>query len=111
MTVAATDIFQELTEADPHSALGTTTLAGVLAAKAAIERFSLPGTLLFFGEPAEKVCGSKPVHAAKGYYEIMGREIVVAAFRLRCSLLTIGTPTSSLSGGGNDPARKVPERP
>jgi aminobenzoyl-glutamate utilization protein B len=28
----------------------------------------LPGTLRFFGEPAEKVCGSKPVHAAKGYY-------------------------------------------
>jgi hypothetical protein len=50
LTVAATDIFHELTEADPHSALGTTALAGVLAAKAAIERFSLPGTLLFFGE-------------------------------------------------------------
>ena len=38
----------------------------MLAAKAAIERFSLPETLLLFGEPAEKVCGSKPVHAAKG---------------------------------------------
>ena len=23
----------------------------------------------FFGEPAEKVCGSKPIHAAKGYYD------------------------------------------
>src|SRR3974390_1351555 len=54
---------------DPHSALGTTTLAGTLAAKAAMERFGLAGTLLFFGEPAEKVCGSKPVHAAKGYYD------------------------------------------
>src|SRR5271163_2154203 len=54
---------------DPHSALGTTALAGVLAAKAAMERFGLPGTLLLFGEPAEKVCGSKPVHAAKGYYD------------------------------------------
>ena len=54
---------------DPHSALGTTTLAGVLAAKATMERFGLAGTLLFFGEPAEKVCGSKPVHAAKGYYD------------------------------------------
>jgi metal-dependent amidase/aminoacylase/carboxypeptidase family protein len=54
---------------DPHSALGTTSLAGVLAAKAAMERFGLSGTLLFFGEPAEKVCGSKPVHAAKGYYD------------------------------------------
>jgi aminobenzoyl-glutamate utilization protein B len=54
---------------DPHSALGTTTLAGVLAAKAAMERFGIAGTLLFFGEPAEKVCGSKPVHAAKGYYD------------------------------------------
>ena len=55
--------------ADPHSALGTTALTGVLAAKAAMERFGLVGTLLVFGEPAEKVCGSKPVHAAKGYYD------------------------------------------
>jgi aminobenzoyl-glutamate utilization protein B len=42
-------------------------LAGVLAAKAAMEKHRLRGTLRFFGEPAEKVCGSKPVHAAKGY--------------------------------------------
>jgi len=41
----------------------------VLVAKPAMERFRLAGTLLFFGEPAEKVCGSKPVHAAKGYYD------------------------------------------
>ncbi|HLJ22292.1 MAG TPA: amidohydrolase, partial [Stellaceae bacterium] len=54
---------------DPHSALGTTALAGVLAAKAAMEKFGLAGTLKFFGEPAEKVCGSKPVHAAKGYFD------------------------------------------
>ena len=34
-----------------------------------MERSGIIGTLLFFGEPAEKVCGSKPVHAAKGYYD------------------------------------------
>lgn len=54
---------------DPHSMLGVGALAGVLGAKAALERYQLPGTLVFFGEPAEKVCGSKPVHAAKGYYD------------------------------------------
>jgi aminobenzoyl-glutamate utilization protein B len=54
---------------DPHSSLGTTALVGVLAAKAAMERFNLPGRLRFFGEPAEKMCGSKPAHAAKGYYD------------------------------------------
>lgn len=54
---------------DPHSALGTTALAGVLAAKATMEKFGIKGTLKFFGEPAEKVCGSKPVHAAKGYFD------------------------------------------
>jgi aminobenzoyl-glutamate utilization protein B len=54
---------------DPHSALGIGALAGVLAAKAAMERHRLPGTLRFFGEPAEKVCGSKPVHAVHGYYD------------------------------------------
>lgn len=54
---------------DPHSALGLGGLAGVLAAKAAMEQHRLRGTLRFFGEPAEKVCGSKPIHAAKGYYD------------------------------------------
>ena len=28
-----------------------------------------PATIVLFGEPAEKVCGSKPVHAAKGYFD------------------------------------------
>ncbi len=54
---------------DPHSSLGTTALVGVLAAKATMERFGLAGQLRLFGEPAEKMCGSKPVHAAKGYYD------------------------------------------
>lgn len=54
---------------DPHSMLGVAGLAGVLGAKAAMEHYNLPGTLVFFGEPAEKVCGSKPIHAAKGYYD------------------------------------------
>ena len=54
---------------DPHSSLGTVALAGVLATKAAMEKFKIKGTLKIFGEPAEKVCGSKPVHAAKGYFD------------------------------------------
>ncbi len=54
---------------DPHSALGVTALAGVLGVKAAIEEHGLSGTLKFFGEPAEKICISKPYHAAKGYYD------------------------------------------
>lgn len=54
---------------DPHSALGLGALGGILAAKAAMEKHKLPGTLVIFGEPAEKVCGSKPVHAAHGHYD------------------------------------------
>lgn len=54
---------------DPHSALGISALGGLLAAKAAMEQHNIPGTLKFFGEPAEKVRGSKPIHAAKGYYD------------------------------------------
>lgn len=54
---------------DPHSGLGTGALFGFLAAKHAMETHKLKGTLKFFGEPAEKVCGSKPVHAAKGYFD------------------------------------------
>ena len=54
---------------DPHSMLGTVGLTGMLAAKATMEHYKLPGTLRFFGEPAEKTCGAKPVHATKGYYD------------------------------------------
>ena len=54
---------------DPHSALGVAQLIGILGAKASMNKHGLKGTLRFFGEPAEKVLGSKPAHAAKGYYE------------------------------------------
>lgn len=60
---------------DPHSALGVGALAGILAAKSAMKQHNLRGTLKFFGEPAEKVCGSKPVHAAKGYYDDLDASI------------------------------------
>jgi aminobenzoyl-glutamate utilization protein B len=54
---------------DPHSALGIGSLGGLLATKAAMQRHDIKGTLRFTGEPAEKVRGSKPIHAAKGYYD------------------------------------------
>ncbi|MCL6442755.1 MAG: amidohydrolase [Alicyclobacillus sp.] len=54
---------------DPHSALGIGSLGGFLSAKAVMEEYGIPGTLKFFGEPAEKVRGSKPIHAARGYYD------------------------------------------
>lgn len=54
---------------DPHSALGVGALAGFLGAKHAMEKHGIKGTLRLYGEPAEKVCGSKPVHAAKGYFD------------------------------------------
>ncbi len=54
---------------DPHSALGIGALSGFLAAKHAMQRHGIGGTLVFFGEPAEKMCGAKPVHAAHGYYD------------------------------------------
>lgn len=54
---------------DPHSSLGTAALIGLLATKATLERFGISGRLRFMGEPAEKMCGSKPVHAAKGYLD------------------------------------------
>jgi len=54
---------------DPHSALGMSALGGALAVKAAMQRHGIGGTLKIFGEPAEKVRASKPIHAAKGYYD------------------------------------------
>ncbi len=54
---------------DPHSMLGVGGLTGALATKATMEKYGIKGTIKFFGEPAEKLCGSKPIHAAKGYYD------------------------------------------
>ncbi len=54
---------------DPHSALGMGALGGFLAAKAAMQEHNIPGKLKFFGEPAEKLRASKPIHAAAGYYD------------------------------------------
>ena len=54
---------------DPHSALGVSALAGALAVKSMMEQYAIRGTLKLFGEPAEKVRASKPIHAAKGYYD------------------------------------------
>ena len=54
---------------DPHSALGVSTLAGLLATKHAMTRHGIQGTLRYTGEPAEKVQGSKVVHGLRGYYD------------------------------------------
>ena len=54
---------------DPHSGLGMAGLGAVLAIKAAMTKHGIPGGLRFTGEPAEKVRGSKPIHAAAGYYD------------------------------------------
>lgn len=54
---------------DPHSALGISGLGGVLATKHVMEKHGIKGGLRFMGEPAEKVRGSKPIHAAAGYYD------------------------------------------
>ncbi|MGH1414047.1 MAG: amidohydrolase [Pelagimonas sp.] len=61
--------FQAGGHTDPHSGLGISTLGGLLATKAAMEQHGIKGGLRYTGEPAEKVRGSKPIHAAKGYYD------------------------------------------
>ena len=54
---------------DPHSALGIGALVAILATQHAMQRAGLGGTLRFYGEPAEKVLGSKLVHGLRGYYD------------------------------------------
>lgn len=61
--------YQAAGHTDPHSGLGIGALAGLLATKAAMQAHGIPGSLQFTGEPAEKVRGSKPLHAAHGYYD------------------------------------------
>jgi aminobenzoyl-glutamate utilization protein B len=54
---------------DPHSALGIGALVAILATQHAMKSAKVTGTLRFFGEPAEKVQGSKLVHGLRGYYD------------------------------------------
>ncbi|WP_298254685.1 amidohydrolase [uncultured Arthrobacter sp.] len=54
---------------DPHSALGISTLAGLLGTQHAMTVHRIPGTLRYTGEPAEKMHGSKVVHGLRGYYD------------------------------------------
>ncbi|CAA9217131.1 MAG: FIG00793576: hypothetical protein [uncultured Arthrobacter sp.] len=54
---------------DPHSALGISTLAGLLGTMHAMKVHGISGTLKYTGEPAEKVQGSKVVHGLRGYYD------------------------------------------
>ncbi|MEM1389422.1 MAG: amidohydrolase [Pseudomonadota bacterium] len=61
--------FQAAGHTDPHSALGISSLGGLLATKAVMEARGIKGGLRYTGEPAEKVRGSKPIHAARGYYD------------------------------------------
>ena len=52
---------------DPHSALGMGSFSGFLAARHAMERHGIGGTLVFLANRPRR-CASKPIHAAHGYY-------------------------------------------
>ena len=53
---------------DPHSALGIGALAGILAAKRAMETHGIKGTLKLMGEPAEKVCEGHALMSVHTYW-------------------------------------------
>lgn len=105
---------------DPHSALGIASLGGFLAARDAMLVEGINGTLKFFGEPAEKLRGSKPIHAAAGYYDDLDAAISFHPFYMLplCNTTRWDThcgaayamvysfrcdePESWLGGGGDD---------
>lgn len=85
---------------DPHSALGMGALGGFLAAKAAMEIHDIKGRLKFFGEPAEKVRGSKPIHAAAGYYDDLDAAISFHPFYMAPLCNTVRWDTHCGTGYG-----------
>jgi aminobenzoyl-glutamate utilization protein B len=52
-----------------HNVNGTVLIAGALAAKAAMEKFGLAGTLKVFGAPAEEQLISRPYFVRDGYFD------------------------------------------
>ncbi|MCK6453470.1 MAG: amidohydrolase [Alphaproteobacteria bacterium] len=85
---------------DPHSALGIASLGGFLAAKSVMERLGIKGRLKFMGEPAEKTRGSKPIHAARGYYDDMDAAISFHPFWAMPYCNTVRWDTHSGAGYG-----------
>mgnify|MGYP000225975489 CR=1 FL=1 len=80
-------------------------LAGVLAAKDAMRRYGIPGRIKFFGEPAEKMCGSKPLHAANGYYDdVDASSASTRAAACRCATPSIGTSTAGAAMAACSPS-------
>lgn len=79
-----------------------------------MRQHGISGRIKFFGEPAEKMCGSKPVHAAHGYYDDLEAAIdplhLTAARTIACALLDLVTDAAAFercrtelrerSGGG-----------
>ncbi|MBL8671721.1 MAG: amidohydrolase, partial [Alphaproteobacteria bacterium] len=85
---------------DPHSALGVASLGGFLAAKAAMQKHGIKGRLKFMGEPAEKTRGSKPIHAARGYYDDLDAAIAFHPFYSMPYCNTVRWDTHSGAGYG-----------
>ncbi len=61
---------------DLHNGIGAATVAAALAVRAAIDEHGLPGSVVVFGTPAEKLCLGKPFLARDGYFD--GLDAVVA---------------------------------
>jgi len=54
---------------DSHNILGTNATGGIVAAKTAMKKHGLKGTLKIFGTPAEKIMSGKTFLARAGYYD------------------------------------------
>lgn len=52
-----------------HNLLGTATLAAAIGMKADLEASGLPGTIVFYGTPAEEVLTGKPFMAREGAFK------------------------------------------
>jgi aminobenzoyl-glutamate utilization protein B len=61
---------------DLHNGIGAASVAAALATVAAIREHRIPGSLVVFGTPAEKLCLGKPFLARDGYFD--GLDAVVA---------------------------------
>jgi aminobenzoyl-glutamate utilization protein B len=61
---------------DLHNGIGAASVAAALAAAAAMREHAIPGSLVVFGTPAEKLCLGKPFLARDGFFD--GLDAVVA---------------------------------
>ncbi len=93
-----------------HSLLGTANVGAVIGAKAEMQEKNLPGTIIFYGCPAEEIAAGKGIMANAGVFDELDcclvfhpdiRNVVQRGANVACLSVTIRYHGRTAHAGGN----------